>query len=124
MNAFRSLRGRERLLRYGAWFFLLFAFAPNIFYLGHWSSPAEATHIHTESGIERQTEADGTHEQHCHNGPAKCGGGESTVGSLWAGEDAGLLVFSATPRQAPAKDLLLTIETLSDRLLQPPQAAA
>ena len=124
MSALSTLRGRKRLLRVGAWFLLAFAIAPNVFYLGHWQSPeqAQAARVHTQQGANVEPETGG-HVEHCHTGPAKCGGGESMVGSLWVGEDAGLLVLDASVHEAPVATGFFSIEPAATPILQPPRTA-
>lgn len=111
---------RDTLLRAGSWFVLIFVLAPSIFYMGHWNGGDEG-HVHA-AGYEHvpPTDAASEHELHCHTGPASCGG-ESLVGSLWVGEDAGLLAFDSEPREEPGLFFLQMTELLPSRILQPPR---
>lgn len=127
---FRQAR-RDNLLRAGAWLVLLLAVTPNVMYLGHGPlsvAPADAheasSHAHPgESPAEDTSQAE-EHALHCHTGPSSCAGSQSLTGSLWVGEDAGLLSFDATPRVADAGYIATNTETPSHKLLQPPRHVA
>ena len=67
---------------------LLAALLPNVSYMGHW--PIAGADVHLEAGVDPASVI-AEHEAHCHIGPANCGGGESMVGTPFAGEDNGVL---------------------------------
>ncbi len=110
---------RERLIAFGAWFVLLAALLPNVTYMGHW--PIGGLDVHLDSGDAAATLAE--HEQHCHVGPAHCGGGESMVGTPFAGDESGALSLPGSEIKFDAVYDQRPRDGFAARILQPPQAA-
>lgn len=108
----------RRAARLMAALVLVAAVLPNVLYVGHWSAPGpEAAHSHSTATPEESDE----HELHCHKGPSRCAGPQSLTGSLWVGEEAGLLALDAQPRQVDLIETTRRIEAPTARILQPPK---
>jgi hypothetical protein len=60
------------------------------------------------------------HSLHCHTGPSSCGP-HATTGSLWIGEDSGLLTFDPSLKAVQRKTLTTEPEPLAHSILQPPR---
>lgn len=76
---------------------LLAAVLPNATYLGH--GPTAPPHGHADEALvaehdgatdrhDAPVEQEDEHARHCHVGPSKCGGSQSTVGTWWVGDEA------------------------------------
>jgi hypothetical protein len=119
------------MTRFAALVILFGAILPQVLYVGHWpvpgvaqaGAPAVVEHTHGE-GADHHGTTGGEHELHCHAGPAKCGGPQSMVASMWIGEDAGLLAFSDTPRISYTEAALPSVDPLVALILQPPQTTS
>jgi hypothetical protein len=114
-----SERRQRRRLRPWALIILVLAFVPNVSYMGHWSS----TGAYAQTSHEAHRESAEDHAAHCHTSAAKCSA-QSLVGSLWAGEDAGLLSFTAPYLREQDFDDRPATDAPASRILQPPQAFA
>lgn len=123
----QSAAKRDHIVRLGSWLILVLALMPNISYMGHWTEMAGAAHHHDDTAApidpgaaDSEIEA---HAAHCHVGPAHCGGGESMIGTPFAGEgDEGLIL----PGHESKIDTGLTLLPLSGHatpILQPPRSA-
>jgi hypothetical protein len=112
------LASSRRGLRILAIVVLVAAVLPNVLYLGH-SPGAEAAHEHNGA------ESRGTdeHELHCHKGPSRCAGPQSLTGSIWAGEDAGLLSLDRPVRAFVETRTESAADGVTARVLQPPRTA-
>jgi hypothetical protein len=112
------LASSRRGLRILAIVVLVAAVLPNVLYLGH-SPGAEAAHEHNGA------ESRGTdeHELHCHKGPSRCAGPQSLTGSIWVGEDAGLLSLGGPVRAFAERGTASSADGVTTRILQPPRAA-
>jgi hypothetical protein len=110
---------RERLIAFGAWFVLLAALLPNVTYLGHW--PIGGLDVHFDDGADPAATL-AEHEDHCHVGPAHCGGGESMVGTPFAGEDSGALSFPGSEMKFDAGHDQRPQDGFAARILQPPRS--
>jgi hypothetical protein len=106
---------RERMLRIGSWLILAFALLPAVTYMGHWSGAALS---HEESHSSSVAE----HEAHCHGGVSKCAGGEAMVGTVWAGEDSGLLSLTSPDLKIDTHERAAAADGEPSRILQPPRA--
>ncbi len=103
-------------------FLLLGAVLPNVFYLGH-AQPA-LSHDHAVHQSSTPPDAAGEeHALHCHAGPSGCAGGQSMVGSIWVGDDAGFVAPSGVMRTALNSSQPTTPEAPVISLLKPPRAA-
>jgi hypothetical protein len=111
---------RERLVRLGAWFVLLAALLPNVSYMGHW--PIAGADVHLEAGVDPSSVI-AEHEAHCHIGPANCGGGESMVGTPFAGEENGVLSLPGSETKFDGGHEQRPLEGYAARILQPPRSA-
>ncbi len=109
---------RERLIAFGAWFVLLAALLPNVTYMGHW--PIGGLDVHFDEGSDPAA-ALAEHEDHCHVGPAHCGGGESMVGTPFAGEDSGALSLPGSEMKFDALHDQRPQDGFAARILQPPR---
>jgi hypothetical protein len=116
---------RRNLLRLGALFVLLAAVLPNVTYVGHWNAPeASAAHTHSgESHGDQVPASSDDHAEHCHTGPAKCSGPHAITGSIWVGEDAGLLTLDPPLRILSRSGDIYVLEKLGSKILQPPRVA-
>jgi hypothetical protein len=114
-------RREERLVRLGAVFVLLAVVLPSVTYMGHW--PIAGVHAHNDEAAPHTHSAPNSdeHASHCHVGPAKCAGSQAMVGSIWVGEDAGLLTLDAPHRRMETQHEARAADGVSVRLLQPPQ---
>lgn len=120
------------MVRFAALVILFGAILPQILYVGHWAVPGVTgvgaqvalVHTHEELGADHHEASGAEHDMHCHAGPAKCGGPQAMVASVWIGEDAGLLALDDAPRALYSETVTLTVEPLVSRILQPPQSAA
>lgn len=99
---------------------LLAALLPNVSYMGHW--PIAGADIHLEAGVDLAPVI-AKHEDHCHVGPANCGGGESMVGSPFAGEDNGVLSLPGSEMKFDAGHEQRPLASHAARILQPPRLA-
>ena len=108
---------REHMLRLGSWLILVFALLPGVTYMGHWSAGAGShADAHDSSSL---TE----HEAHCHGGLSKCAGAEAMVGTMWVGEESGLLSLTSPDLRVETSETVAAIEGELSRILQPPRAA-
>ena len=103
-------------------FILLGAVVPNVLYLGHTDAPVAHSHARQLPGLP-QAPAGEEHALHCHSGPAGCAGAQAMVGSVWAGEDHGLLAPAAETQRLPADNQITTLEAPVIRHLEPPRFA-
>jgi hypothetical protein len=109
---------RQWLVRLGAWFVLVAALLPNVSYMGHW--PIAGADVHLEAGVDPSSVI-AEHEAHCHIGPANCGGGESMVGTPFAGEDNGVLSLPGSEMKFDAGHDYHRQDGHAARILQPPR---
>jgi len=114
-----SERRQRRRLRSWALIILVLTVVPNVSYMGHWSS----TGAYAQTSHETHRESAEDHAAHCHTGAAKCSA-QSLVGSLWAGEDAGLLALTAPFLHEQDSSAIPATDAPASRILQPPQAFA
>ncbi len=110
---------RERLIAFGALFVLLAALLPNVTYMGHW--PIGGLDVHFDAGVDPAA-ALAEHEDHCHVGPAHCGGGESMVGTPFAGEDSGALSLPGSEMKFDAGHGQRPQDGFAARIFQPPRS--
>ena len=108
---------RETIVRVGSWLILVFALLPAITYMGHWPLGMDA---HVEAAPDSAAAAE--HEAHCHGGVSRCAGGEAMVGSMWVGEDSGLLSLNSPHMRVETHDRTAAREGEPSRILQPPRA--
>jgi hypothetical protein len=115
---------KTHLLRFGAFLVLLTAVLPNVTYVGHWSAPDAGavahTHVENSHGEQPDSSAD-DHAQHCHTSPAGCSGPSAIAGSIWVGEDAGLLNLDAAPHTERVGMDYHALNTFGSKILQPPR---
>jgi hypothetical protein len=105
---------RERFLRVTSWLVLVFALLPAITYFGHWPAMAGGGH-HDDSSAS-------AHQVHCHGSVSSCAGSEAMVGTVWAGEDTGVLSLTSPDRYIETRHTAAPVEGLPSLLLQPPRA--
>jgi hypothetical protein len=98
---------------------LLAALLPNVSYMGHW--PISGAGAHVDPGVDPASVIE-EHEAHCHIGPATCGGGESMVGTPFAGEENGVLSLPGSEMKFDAGHDYRPQDGHPSPILQPPRA--
>ena len=133
--AFRIRAPSAGFSRFAALVILIGCILPQVTYLGHWPVPGVTSAI-AESDEHEAAAAPGQpaedpegeggieHELHCHTGPSKCGGPQAMVGSVWVGEDAGLLGLDNAPHAESGAGTLSRRDPFLTPILPPPRALA
>jgi hypothetical protein len=111
---------RARFARSISRFILLGVLLPNIAYLGHWGV-AESADAPAAGHAEKVPSEE--HALHCHAGPSKCAGPQAITGSIWVGQDSGLVTPDGAIRPFLEAPSVTAIEPPAARLLEPPRAA-
>lgn len=109
------MSGRKRFLRVTSWLILVFALLPSITYFGHWPAMAAGPHGHDDSSVS-------AHQAHCHGKVSSCAGSEAMVGTVWAGDDTGVLSLTSPDRYIEIKQTVAAVEGEPSLVLQPPRA--
>ena len=123
----QSAARRDHIVRLGAWLILAFVLLPNISYMGHWPEMAGTAEGHHDDSaglvdpgaLDSETE---DHAAHCHVGPARCGGGESMIGTPFVGEDTGGLPLAWHESKVDAHCIVSAKTGHASRVLQPPKS--
>jgi hypothetical protein len=122
----QSAAQRDHIVRVGSWLILAFVLLPNISYMGHWPEMAGTADDHHDaaapvvpSALDAATEE---HADHCHVGPAHCGGGESMIGTPFVGESTEGLALPGHEIQIDAEFMLAALSGHATPILQPPRS--
>ncbi|HEY5639237.1 MAG TPA: hypothetical protein VIW01_04245 [Dehalococcoidia bacterium] len=117
----REILRRSGFASAAAVFILFGAVLPNMAFLGHIQLTPSHSHATHEANAPQDTGEE--HTLHCHAGPSSCAGAQSMVGSIWVGEDSGLIDPAAETRATPDSSQPITPDAPVFRLLKPPRAA-